>query len=947
MKCLVSRSAALLCAALFSVQILLAIPALDRPFEVEQPDGTAITLRLIGDEWYQFHQTTDGFAVVRDDEGWWVYADLDDVGQYRASKFRVGDRSPQAARFLEETGPRLRESATIIRQKTDAKHRINMQSIIEFARDASGKRRTTNMKVPVILIEYTDLAETYNNASFDDMMNQSNYNGTGSFRDYYLEISYNDLDVTADVFGWYTAASTEATYGNSMGTAAASGLVREAVDAAQASSSVTWSDYDNDSDGDVDVVFVVHAGQGAECGGSGSGNRVWSHRWALVATSNHVNYGGKWINDYVIQPEISCFGTNQHIEVGVFCHEFGHALGLPDLYDTVSANGDSEGIGNWGLMAGGGWGGNGSTPDRPTHMCAWSKIENGWITPTVVGTNQTGVSIPQVETNATAFKLWSNGSAGQQYFLVENRQKTGFDADLPNSGLAIWHIDESKRVVNNTDNGDETHKLVDMEAADGAVHMDNEVNRGDAGDVFPGSTSNTTFDASSSPNSRDYVGGDTAVCVDNISASSSTMTADFCVTSGMGPNLLVRDCANDVGAEPDVPCNGNWVQSLDIWIDNNDDGIIDAPIQGAVNHLYIRNWNIGGPTTDAKIRCWYVNPSLGLTFPGSGTPIVDDVTSNVELTIPSMGSLSPSVSGAGYRVYFNWDIPAPPPNIDHYCIGCVIQNASDPQTSQVPLQENNLGQINYWALALKAGTSPAKRGKRAADETVFRTQVEVNNQLGKPGLFEVRVEELTDGFVVENEVTEYWLEPRQQEILVLDIIRQDAKHQDQGRVAINLYQMPDNILVGSLRHDLYIDNHPPAQVGCFGLGYVYELYGDSYPTYPDTTRVLSWCEPKTDVMGFSEQIRYYEVHGAATLDELNQPNERTLIARTKADVDPDTEGHQFILENDKDENQFYTVVPVDLARNVGPAAPVLKAMPAKIQATRTPVGRDELEDGLQ
>ncbi len=942
MRLSISRRFALGLATLICCGWLLAVPALKRPFQVEQPDGTTITIRLMGDEWYSYHETVDGYTVLKNREDWWVYADLDQTGRFQASEHRVGVPSLETTQYLERTGKNLAEAPAHVRIKSELYRRIDMDAIIEFASKEAGKRATTYMDVPVILIDFPNFASTETVQSFDDMMNQVNYGGTGSFRDYYLEISYGDLDITADIYGWYTAANNEAYYGYNGGVNSAwlraVDLVREAVDAAQTGASPTWSDYDNDNDGDVDVVFVVHADRGAECGGAGANNRVWSHRWVLAGNSQQVTYGGKLINDYVIQPEKSCFGTNQHIEIGVFCHEFGHALGLPDLYDV---DGSSEGIGNWGLMAGGSYGGDGQTPETPTHMSAWCKIETGWVTPTVVTANQVGTSIQQVETNREIYKLWSNGVAGQQYFLVENRQLTGYDANLPTAGLAIWHIDEGQRTTNNTDNADETHKLVDLEAADGLAHMDAGTNRGDAGDLFPGSTNNTTFNANTNPNSRDYNGGDTAVCVQNISAPSATMTADFCVTNSLPPNLLVRDCANDVGAEPDTPCNNDWVRSLDIWIDNDDDGVIDAPIQGQVNHLYVRNWNIGGPTTDAKLRCWYVNPSLGLVFPGSGTPIIDVATSSAELTIPSMGTLAPSPGGLGYRAYFEWNIPTPPPNIHHYCIGCVLQNTADPQVSQVPLQENNLGQINYWALAQKAGTTPAKRG----EDAIFRTQVEANNQFKETSDFVVRVEELTKGFAVEAKEVELRLKPGDQEKLVFDIIRENARHQDKGHVAINLYKLPENILVGSLRHDLLIDNYEPNAVSCLDVGYTYEFHGDNFPA-PEPNYQISWCRAEKDAAGFEETIRYYEIHAADSPDLLRQPNERTLVTQTKADHDKKLDGHQFklpVTENDKE--MFFTVVPVDLAGNVGKPAPIIGAPALERQPGGDPTQKELREAG--
>src|SRR3990172_9249534 len=121
--------------------------------------------------------------------------------------------------------------------------------------------------------------------------------------------------------------------------------------------------------------------------------------------------------------------------IGVIAHEFGHDLGLPDLYDTDgSSNG---GVGEWDIMATGSWNGS-PRGTQPAHMTAWAKIKLGWLTPTVVTSALLGQSIGRAETNPVAFQLViRTSSAGDEYFLVENRQATGFDASLPGAGLLV------------------------------------------------------------------------------------------------------------------------------------------------------------------------------------------------------------------------------------------------------------------------------------------------------------------------------------------------------------------------------------------------------------------------------------------------------------------------------------------------------------------------------
>ena len=119
--------------------------------------------------------------------------------------------------------------------------------------------------------------------------------------------------------------------------------------------------------------------------------------------------------------------------LGVWCHEFGHELGLPDYYDT---DGSSEGVGNWAVMAAGSWGNNGETP---VYFSAYSRYWLGWDEPITVEDDVTNLVIEPVSEGGNIYKLpipgnWSNS---EQYFLLENRQQTRYDTYLPGEGLLL------------------------------------------------------------------------------------------------------------------------------------------------------------------------------------------------------------------------------------------------------------------------------------------------------------------------------------------------------------------------------------------------------------------------------------------------------------------------------------------------------------------------------
>jgi M6 family metalloprotease-like protein len=234
---------------------------------------------------------------------------------------------------------------------------------------------------------------------------------------FYSEISYGDLNLTGTVYGWTALPNTDAYYSgpgtcNGLCSSAKVGQLITTTLAAN-DGAVNFGLYDNDGvdgvpnsgddDGFVDFVAFVQPEQGAECGVNGN---IWSHRWVLEGwtngvpyTTNDARFGGGFIrvSDYVMQPAFNCGGVTV-IDIGVFCHEFGHAFGLPDLYDT---DGGSEGVGHWCLMGSGSW----NTPSLPAHMSAWSKNELGWSDVEVVSALPAAYDIYEVETNRTIYRL--------------------------------------------------------------------------------------------------------------------------------------------------------------------------------------------------------------------------------------------------------------------------------------------------------------------------------------------------------------------------------------------------------------------------------------------------------------------------------------------------------------------------------------------------------------
>jgi immune inhibitor A len=389
----------------------------------------------------------------------------------------------------------------------------SVQTVRNAAADRAPLRGTVN--IVVVLVEFSDrkMDARHTREYFEQLFFSTGVLLNGSVKEYFDEVTHGMIQIEGQVVGPHELQRplSEYAHGES-GTGLLSPNARTmARDAALAADpEVDFAPYDNDGNGYVDAFIVIHAGRGAEQ--TGNTEDIWSHKWTLP--------GGPYTADttriygYLTVPE-DC-------RIGVCCHELGHLLfGWPDLYDTDYS---SRGLGNWCLMAGGSWNGGG---DIPAHPSAWCKVQQDWVSVSEPTTNTT-INIADVKDGQTVYYLWKDGGPSNEYFLVENRQRRLFDQRLPGDGLLIYHVDESI-----PGNANETHPKVALMQADGDRDLEQDVNRGDTGDPYPGSSNNTIFNATSTPNSKSYGGIDTCVRVTDISPSAAVMSARLSVTCGL------------------------------------------------------------------------------------------------------------------------------------------------------------------------------------------------------------------------------------------------------------------------------------------------------------------------------------------------------------------------------------------------------------------------------
>ncbi len=381
-------------------------------------------------------------------------------------------------------------------------------------------------RIPVILVSYADDSLVYRAASFDStLFDSTQATPTGSVYDYYQWTSGGRLTVRGRVVATVRLPHDKLYYGfNCWGLSRvatpnnAAGLVQDALRIC--ADQVRWSDFDIDRDGCVDMLWVVHPG----IGGEASPNRYENDLWSITSRlSGYWSGSDSYQTDelvpgsltqymrldrFSILPEMSYFAPGNISEIGVYCHEFGHAIGLPDLYDTRDGGLVNSGPGNWSLMGTGVYGGDGHSPQYPTHVGAWPALFMGWNSVVRPASDSTLV-LPPISGGAPIVEFWFQGESSPEHFLLETRRRTGFDRNLPADGLVVYHVDDAvigQGIQSNTVNSGPYPGLVVVEG-DGSSHLRYGGNRGDAGDVFPGLSGRTFMDDDTPPPNTLTFGG--------------------------------------------------------------------------------------------------------------------------------------------------------------------------------------------------------------------------------------------------------------------------------------------------------------------------------------------------------------------------------------------------------------------------------------------------------
>ena len=522
----------LIAVLLMCVCSIKAVPAHPGTIKVQQPNGSFVTLRLVGDEWQHFQTTADGYSVVKNQQGYYVYAEKKN-GHLEATAFVAHDEAERTASEQSYLSAVKKYQAPDMSERLIQERQLIQQRQQEIlaGRRAQGNRATnySNFRGLIILIEFDDKGfsrEDYPEI-MNDMVNKEGYSGfdnltlTGSVRDYFSDNSGGKFQPHFDIAGPYKVPFSQydcnINKDNKIGQ-----ILRAAIDSADVVGNVNFKDYDGDGDGKVDLVYFIVAGNGANYSGNNE-NLWWPHRSGFWG----IKKDGVYLQDYASSTELLGYmsrPTTIRIDgIGTICHEFSHVLGLPDFYDSDYENGggQSNDPGDWSVMASGCYADSG---DTPVGYSLYERYSVGFCEEPEQITAEGSYTLEPLFSSFTGFRI--DSPVNKEFFLFENRQKDAFKWDkcLPGSGMLVHRVDKTNTGVwyNNTINVNPDHNYYEVVRAGGNGSS------GTAADVFPGTRKVTTLNAKTTPaNLKTWSGKSTRWGLKNIQMANGVITFDI------------------------------------------------------------------------------------------------------------------------------------------------------------------------------------------------------------------------------------------------------------------------------------------------------------------------------------------------------------------------------------------------------------------------------------
>lgn len=519
-----------------------AIKAYPRPISVRQPDGSTLIVRLHGDESYHYATSADGYMLAKDREGFFCYIDYDFSTGRRSLTGRrahnVKERSDDEKTFISSLKPAKLVNADLKTRLTftpKAPARTLSPQVIaprKAARLKAGAGAATakikESQYLVILVNFADSTFRHTATDFSTWLNEPGYSvngGTGSVKDYYRDNSMGQFVPNFQVVGPYTLSHPTAYYGANDESAGGDqnprDMVKEACLLAKENNpGLDFSLFDNDGDGQMDNCYIIYAGYSEAS--TANDDDIWPHSWYMGDESFTID--GTAIENYSCSAELVGMPGAPALPtmdgIGTFTHEFGHILGLKDLYDTDDDTG-GYGVdpGTYSIYASGSYNNDSRTPP---YLWAFERMQMGWMEEgdgLVELKDAEDVTLDNISLNKARYINAQPGreaGTGMEWLVFENRQQEGWDKYIPGHGLLIYHYDYTQEMQEkywsvNGPNNNSKHRCLYIKAADGTDDTNSRY-----GDTWPGTSASTEFTDYTTPNALNWNGEKTGVPVTNI-----------------------------------------------------------------------------------------------------------------------------------------------------------------------------------------------------------------------------------------------------------------------------------------------------------------------------------------------------------------------------------------------------------------------------------------------
>lgn len=519
---------------LLSVGAALGVPAHPGERIVVNPDGTVVTLRLLGDEYGHVTVDEKGRMMTLDADGNWRVSALD-------------------------AGMELRRLRSVKRGAAWHGRAAHASAMHSNDVNRSSFPRSGEVRALVVLVDFPDVNFVTPDImrEVDEMLNLPGFDRRehiGSAADYFRAQSMGRFSPHFDVYGPVRADKPATWYGEND----ENGDDMRAKDLAmeicrKLDAEIDFTQYDLDDDGQIDNLYFFYAGYGENFAGNKAA-WIWPHAAHLdeygIAASERT-YDGKVLNSYGCCAELYGSTGADVASIGTFCHEFGHILGLPDTYDVNYAE---DGSGNhpdkWDIMASGSYlpatRNCGAVPAGYTGVERWLL---GWDEPVEINAPQS-VELPALQSSGKSLRI-STGHP-DEFFVLENRQQSGYDRFIPSHGLLVWHVDrrpeanirvtiagesmdiscaDAWTLDYNAVNSNASHQCLEIEKASG-----NDGSKSSLDTPFPGRQMRTSFSDETSPSMRSWNGIPTGKPVTGITEQTGVVRFDF-MGGGEQPSL--------------------------------------------------------------------------------------------------------------------------------------------------------------------------------------------------------------------------------------------------------------------------------------------------------------------------------------------------------------------------------------------------------------------------